>query len=125
MFAISTISIYTIYNKKVSNFPSYTKNFLRELIIIDLELKDRNKTKEFFQNFHSKLEDLLFSIIQKLPEKLIPSPIMNWLDRYTTKRISQLQQQIIKQRWQQNTLERAVEYIRSINQDTKKAPSED
>lgn len=95
------------------------------MIIIDLELKDHNKTKEFFQNFHSKLEDLLFSIIQKLPEKLIPSPIMNWLDRYTTKRISQLQQQIIKQRWQQNTLERAVEYIRSINQDTKKAPSED
>ena len=50
---------------------------------------------------------------------------MNWLDRYTTKRISQLQQQIIKQRWQQDTLEKAVSEIRSINQGTEKAPSDD
>lgn len=95
------------------------------MIIIDVEIKDRNKFKEFFQNLHSKLEDLLFSIIQKLPEKIIPSSLMNWLDRYTTKRISQLQQEIIKQRWQQDTLEKAVSEIRSINQDAKKAPSED
>lgn len=95
------------------------------MITIDIELKDRNRLKEFFQNFHSKAEDLLFTIISKLPEKLIPSPLMNWLDRYTTKRISQLQQQIIKQRWQRNTFERAVEDIRSINHDTKKAPSDD
>ena len=95
------------------------------MIIIDVEIKDRNKFKEFFQNLHSKLEDLLFSIIQKLPEKIIPSSLMNWLDRYTTKRISQLQQEIIKQRWQQDTLEKAVSEIRSINQDAKKAPSDD
>ena len=75
-----------------------------ELIQIDIELKDRNRLdvynrlKEFFQNFHSKLENLLFTIIQKLPEKLIPSPIMNWLDRYMDKRIGELKQQIIKQR---------------------------
>lgn len=108
-----------------ADFPRYTNKYLRELIIIDIEIKDRNKSKEFFQNLHGKLEDLLFSIIQKLPEKLIPLPLMDWLDRYTTKRISQLQQQIIKQRWQQDTLEKAVSDIRSINQDTKKAPSED
>ena len=95
------------------------------MIIIDVEIKDRNKFKEFFQNLHSKLEDLLFSIIQKLPEKIIPSSLMNWLDRYTTKRISQLQQEIIKQRWQQDTLEKAVSEIRSINQGTEKAPSDD
>ena len=95
------------------------------MIQIDIELKDRNPIKEFFQNLHSKLEDMLFSIIQRIPDKFIPHWLMNWLDRYTTKRISQLQQQIIKQRWQQDTLERAVEDIRSINQDTKKAPSDD
>lgn len=95
------------------------------MIQIDIELKDRNRLKEFFQNFHSKLENLLFTIIQKLPEKLIPSPIMNWLDRYMDKRIGELKQQIIKQRWQQDSLEKAVSDIRSINQDTKKAPSDD
>lgn len=96
-----------------------------ELIQIDIEIRDPDKIIEFFQNLHSKAEDLLFAIITKLPEKLIPSPFMKWLDRYTTKRISQLQQQIIKQRWRQDTLERAVKDIRSINQDTKEAPSED
>ena len=102
-----------------------TLKILRELIQIDIELKDRNRIKEFIQNFHSKAEDILFSIIQKLPEKLIPSPLMNWLDRYTTKRISQLHQQIIKQRWQQDTLKRAVDNIHNIKQDIKKAPSDD
>ena len=68
---------------------------------------------------------MLFSIIQMLPEKLIPSPLMNWLDQYTTKRISQLQQQIIKQRWQQDTLEKAVDEIRIKKQATKKTPSDD
>lgn len=101
------------------------QKYLRGLIIIDVELKDRNKFKEFFQNLHSKLEDLLFSIIQKLPEKLIPSPLMFWLDRYLDKRISQLQQEIIKQRWQQDALEKAVSDIRSINKDAKKAPPKD
>ncbi len=68
---------------------------------------------------------MLFSIISKLPERFIPSPLMNWLDRYTTKRISQLQQQIIKQRWQQDTLEKAVDEIRTKKQATKKTPSDD
>lgn len=95
------------------------------VIIINIEIQEPNRLKEFFQNLHSKAEDILFSIIQKLPEKLIPPSLMNWLDRYTTKRISQLQQQIIKQRWRQDALEKAVSDIRSINQDTKKAPSED
>ena len=110
---------------KHADFPRYTNKYLRELIIIGIEIKDRNKSKEFFQNLNGKLEDLLFSIIQKLPEKLIPSPLMNWLDRYATKRISQLQQEIIKQRWRQDTLEKAVSEIRSINQGTEKAPSDD
>lgn len=90
-----------------------------------IEIKDHNRIKEFFQNLHSKAEDILFTIISKLPEKLIPSSFMNWLDRYTTKRISQLQQQIIKQRWQQDTLERAVGEIRIEKQDTKEASSDD
>ena len=63
---------------------------------------------------------MLFSIISKLPERFIPSPLMNWLDQYTTKRISRLQQQIIKHRWQQNTLERAVEEIRTKSKTRKK-----
>lgn len=36
---------------------------------------------------------------------------MNWLDRYTTKRTQELQQEIVRQHWQQVYLEKAVEDI--------------
>ena len=84
-----------------------------ELITIDIELKDRNRLKEFFQNFHSKLENLLFTIIQKLPEKLIPSPLMNWLDWYLDKRINELKQESIKQTWRNMYLQDAVDHIKN------------
>lgn len=95
------------------------------MITIDIELKDRNRLKEFFQNFHSKAEDLLFTIIQKLPEKLIPSLLMNWLDRYLDKRISELKKESIKMTWKNMYLQSAVEDIRTRQHDTKKAPSND
>lgn len=81
------------------------------MITIDIELKDRNRIKEFIQNFHSKAEDLLFTIIQKLPEKLIPSPLMNWLDKYLDKRISELKQESIKMTWKNMYLQDAVDHI--------------
>lgn len=90
-------------------------------MIIDIELKDRNKIKEFFQNFHSKLEDLLFSIIQKLPERFIPSPLMNWLSRYLDRRIAKLKQESIKMTWQNMYLQEAVDDIRNRQKDTQKS----
>lgn len=91
---------------------------------MNIEIKPRNKAKELSNKLHDTLEDILFSIIQKLPEPLIPSPIMEWLDRYTTKRTQQLQQEILRQQWQQIYLEKAVEEIQSIRQ-MKEAPTED
>lgn len=74
------------------------------MIKIDIEIKKRSCVKEFFRKLHSKLEDLLFRLIMKLPEKFIPSALMEWLDRYTTKRINQLKQQNIKQTWRNKFL---------------------
>ena len=111
MIAISTISTYTINNKKVSNFLSYTKNF-KGVIIIDIEIKDRNRLKEFFQNFHSKAEDIAFSIIQRIPEKLLPHWLMNWLEKYLDKRIIELKQQSIQMTWRNMYLQKAVDDIR-------------
>ncbi|MEY8410484.1 hypothetical protein AALB51_04455 [Lachnospiraceae bacterium 62-26] len=91
---------------------------------MNIEIKPRNQIEELFNNFHSKLENILFSIVQKLPESLIPSFLMTWLDRYTTKRTQQLQQEIIRQQWQQIYLEKAVKEIRSIRQ-TKEAQTKD
>lgn len=91
---------------------------------MDIEIKPRNKFKELLSNLHDKSEDILFSIIQKLPESLIPSPIMEWLNKYIDKRSKELQQEIIRKQWQQVYLEKAVEEIQSI-QNVKKAQSED
>ena len=59
----------------------------KELITIDIEVKKHNRIKYFFYKLYSKVEDLLFAFICKLPEKFIPSLLMNWIDKYLDKRI--------------------------------------
>lgn len=95
------------------------------MITIDIELKDRNRIKEFFQNFHSKTENIFFTIISKLPERFIPSPIMNWLEKYLDKRISELKQESVKATWRTMYLQDAIDEIHNRQQDKKKAPSDD
>lgn len=94
------------------------------MIVIDIEIRPHNPIKEFFHKLHSRLEDILFAIIQKLPEKLIPHWLMDWLDRYATKRINELKQQTIKQTWRNMYLKNSVTKIHNQQQDTEKAPSD-
>lgn len=82
------------------------------MITIDIELKDRNRLKEFFHKLHSRLEDIAFSIIQKLPEKFIPHWLMNRLEKYLDKRISELKKQSIQMTWRNMYLQNAVNDIR-------------
>lgn len=83
------------------------------MITINIELKPKNKIKEFFQNVHNTLEDIIFSVAIHLPEPFIPSFLMDWLERYTTKRTQELQQEIIRERWKQVYLEKAINEIHS------------
>ena len=48
-----------------------------------------------------------------MPERFIPNFLIDWLDRYTSKRIAQLKQQIIKDNWKEVGLEKALDDIRS------------
>lgn len=82
------------------------------MIIIDIEIKDRNHIQDFFHKLHSRLEDITFSIIQRIPEKLLPHWLMNWISRYLDKRISELKQQSIKMTWRNMYLQEAVDDIR-------------
>lgn len=82
------------------------------MIIIDIEIKDRNHVKDCFHKLHSKLEDTAFFIIQKLPEKFIPQWLMNRLEKYLDKRISELKQQSIQMTWRNMYLQNAVNDIR-------------
>lgn len=82
------------------------------MIIIDIKIKDRNRLKEFFHKLHSRLENITFSIIQKLPEKFIPQWLMNRLEKYLDRRIRELKQQSIQMTWRNMYLQNAVNDIR-------------
>lgn len=94
------------------------------MIIIDIELKDRNHIKDFFHKLHSRLEDIAFSIIQRIPEKFIPQLLMNRLEKYLDKRISELKQESIKMTWRNMYLQNATNEIHNRQQDAKEAPSD-
>ena len=81
--------------------------------MINIEIKKPNRLKEFSSRCHDHAENILFWIIQRMPERFIPNFLMDWLDRYTTKRIAQLKQQIIKDNWKEVGLEKALDDIRS------------
>ena len=85
-------------------------------MFINIEIQKRNRLKEFFQKLFNRIEDMMFSIILKIPEKIIPQSLLDWFDRYTTKRINQLKQQNIKQNWNNTYLENALDEISNSSQ---------
>lgn len=99
---------------------TYTTN-TKELITINIEIKPKNKIHEFFHTVHDKSEDILFSIIQKVPEAFIPAPIMEWLNKYIDRRTQEIDEELIRMQWQQVYLEEALEEIHE-KQNKKKAP---
>ena len=94
------------------------------MIIIDIEIKDRNHIQDFFHKLHSRLEDIAFSIIQRIPDKFIPHWLMNRLEKYLDKRISELKQQSIQMTWRNMYLQSATHEIHNRQQDAKEAPSD-
>ena len=71
----------------------------------------------------SKIENLFFEIIQRIPERFIPQFIMNRIERYMDKRILEMQQQIVKYKWQEVELEKTVKKLH-MTAEQKKAPSD-
>ena len=86
------------------------------MIKIHIEIKRHNRFKEFLHKLHSKLEDLFFNIIMKIPDRLIPSVLISWMDKYTDKRIHQLKQQNVKSTWKNMYLQKAVDEISNRQQ---------
>ena len=91
---------------------------------MNIEIKDRVRLKESAHRLYNKLEDMMFSIIMRLPERYIPHSLMEWLDRYMTKRIHQLEKQNVKQNWRNAYLQKAVDEISNQQQYIEKAPSD-
>ena len=83
---------------------------------INIEIQKPNRFKDLLHKIFNRLEDLMFSIIQKLPEKMIPHSVMNWMEHYTNKRLTELKQQIIRNRWHTIELEKVVDNIHNRQQ---------
>ena len=83
---------------------------------INIEIQKPNRFKDLLHKIFNRLEDLMFSIIQKLPEKMIPHFLMNWMEHYTNKRLTELKQQIIRNRWHTIELEKVVDNIHNRQQ---------
>ena len=96
--------------------PVYLIIMLEGVIFIDIEIKKPNHFRNALHKLHSRLEDMIFSLIQRIPEKFLTDSLMDWIDRYTTKRINELKQENIKNTWKKMYLEKAVEDISKMQQ---------
>lgn len=81
------------------------------MIHINIEIKKPNRFKDLLNKIYSRLEDLLFFIIKRTPDKIIPDFLMKWLEKYTEKRLLQLKQEVIRNRWRTVELEKSVDKI--------------
>ena len=53
------------------------------MIYIYIEIQKLNRFKDLLHKIHSKLKDLLFSILQHTPDRFIPKSLMRWFEKYT------------------------------------------
>ena len=82
------------------------------IAINHITVKEPDSKREFFKKLKSKAEDMLFPIIELLPEKLIPGFVMNWVSRYIDKRMNELKQEQIKANWNKTYVEKGVEELK-------------
>ena len=77
-----------------------------------ITVEEPNKRAEFCKRIKSRTEDLLFSIIELLPERFIPGCAMKWLNSYLDKRMKQLMQEQIQANWNKVYIEKAVDELK-------------
>lgn len=94
------------------HFSNFSKLFFKGVIHIDIKIQKYSRIKTLLKKIYNRSEDLFFTLISKIPESMIPRFVMNWLEHYTNKRIAELQQQIIRDRWRSVELD---DFLQQIN----------
>ena len=74
-------------------------------------LKYFSKKLNDIKKICSKIENLFFDVIQRIPDRFIPQFVMERINQYLDKRISEMQNQIIKYKWQEVELEKTVQEL--------------
>lgn len=68
-------------------------------------------------SIYNKIEDIIFSILLRIPKSLIPGFILIRLKHYLYQRTNTLQCEIIRNHWKNIELETALEKIKTWQQD--------
>ena len=50
---------------------------------MNITITPHNPIKDFFYKIASKIEDCIFTLFERLPDRLIPAFLLNWMERYT------------------------------------------
>lgn len=64
----------------------------------------------------NKFDKILFFLFQHIPQKLIPSAVMDWMIQYVTKRNEELKQDIVKTQWNKVMLECDLERLKNTKE---------
>lgn len=78
---------------------------------MDYIIKKESKFQKALKQVRSKSEDVFLSGIMFLAKISKSEKLSRWIERYTEKKMQQLQQEIIRQRWDLITLQKASEAI--------------
>lgn len=90
---------------------------MKEVKYIYILIKKPNRFKDMLHKIHYNIEETGFNLFLKILEKYTPACIINWMDKYTNKRLNELKQQITHSKWQTMELEKAVDKIHNKQQD--------
>lgn len=78
---------------------------------MDYIIKKESKFQKALKQVRSKSEDVFLSGVMLLAKISKSKKLSRWIERYTEKKMQQLQQEIIHQRWDLITLQKASEAI--------------
>lgn len=79
---------------------------------MEYTIKPESKFQKLRKQLQSKTEDIFLSSALCLARITKSEKLSAWIERYTEKKMQQLQQEIIRMKWNQVTLEKATAQIR-------------
>ena len=85
---------------------------------MEYTIKKESKFQKALKQVRSKSEDVFLSGVMLLAKISKSKKISRWIERYTEKKMQQLQQEIIRMKWNKVTLEKATAQIHSNQKET-------
>ena len=78
----------------------------------NLEIEKQNRIRQFCSSFRRNIEEKLFNLLLKVPEKLIPKIALEWVGIYLEKRNQELKIHATQINYNNAYLERAARELK-------------